>query len=195
MFMALWSESLWACGLGCFLEAAGFAVAGCCGLPFLLLLLHLQMLSRLSRLARQHGRGVLSLSSDELEASAAVEAFLLPSFGDLGRVVGSCRENGAETVVRSMFFFCFFFWRLDVMKLRVFLPSCIQPWEKEPRGRSLALVWPWTSGSSSAASVLPLVLSAGSDCEKLLQISFWKIVQPEAMLFRLLVTINLDIWK
>lgn len=25
---------------------------------------------------------------------------------------------------------------------RVFLPSCIQPWEKEPRGRSLALVWP-----------------------------------------------------
>uniref|UniRef100_A0A0E0F7C0 Uncharacterized protein n=1 Tax=Oryza meridionalis TaxID=40149 RepID=A0A0E0F7C0_9ORYZ len=98
MFMALWSESLWACGLGCFLEAAGFAVAGCCGLPLLLLLLHLQMLSRLSRLARQHGRGVLSLSSDELEASAAVEAFLLPSFGDLGRVVGSCRENGAETV-------------------------------------------------------------------------------------------------
>jgi hypothetical protein len=67
------------------------AFVACCAL-LLLAPLHLQLLSRPSRLGRQHGLVAPSLSDEELDVSmevVAVVVFLLPSFGDLGRVVGS----------------------------------------------------------------------------------------------------------
>jgi hypothetical protein len=68
--------------------------AAAAGLAFiasaLLLLLHLQLLSRPSRLARQQGLVAPSLSDEELDVSMEIVVVLLrPSFGNLGRVVGS----------------------------------------------------------------------------------------------------------
>ena len=85
MLMALSPAILWArCfgGGGCFL-AAGMAFVARTLPP-----LHLQLLSRPSRLARQQGLAP-SLSDEELDVSMEAACFLLPSFGDLGRVVGS----------------------------------------------------------------------------------------------------------
>ena len=91
MLMALSPAILWArCfGGGCCFLGAGLAFVACALPPPLLPAPppHLQLLSKPSRLARQQGL-VPSLSDEELDVSMEV-VFLLPSFGDLGRVVGS----------------------------------------------------------------------------------------------------------